>query len=353
MKKLYVILLVVLSIGLAVAGCSQPPPSSAPGPSPAPAPAPEKPSFPKLTFVTPPSGTQPNTVAVAWSTLATKYVPGLQILIEPAIGAPHAVAGFLKGNGDICYTSANIFGTEFPKQHGGKTLSEGPMHLIASEGGCVHIVARAESGIASITDFKGKKILGKVATGGGVDLTRSKIFAAYGLTDADVVLMSGNNGSHLAEQLKEGVGDAALIFLGLKDASVIDLCTSKNIRWIDLPKDKLNAIADEAWHVAGIIPAGTYPKQDKDVLALRTPTSFDVQPTMSEAVAYELVKLYYDHRDEFVKMAPFANAYSLEASIKSAYLPFHPGAVKYYKEKGAWTSEVDARQNQLLKKVIK
>ena len=182
MKKIYVVMLVVLIIGMVVAGCAQPAPAPAPSPSPAPSPTPAPaPSFPKLTFVTPPSGTQPNTVAVAWSTLAGKYVPGLQILIEPAIGAPHAVAGFLQGNGDIVYDSANIFGTEFPKQHGGEPLSVGPMHLVASQGGCVHIVARTETGIKSVADFKGRKILGKVATGGGVDLTRKEILAAYGM----------------------------------------------------------------------------------------------------------------------------------------------------------------------------
>jgi len=342
--------MLLLVVGLILSGCAQP--SPAPAPEQPSTPAPEPKSWPKLTFFTPPSGTQPNTVAVAWSTLAGKYLPGMQILIEPAVGAPQAVVGFLQGNGDICYVASNIMGNEFPKQHGGKTLAVGPQHLVTGAGSAVHVLARADSGITSVADFKGKKIIGKVATGGATDNARRQMLATYGLTDDDIVLMSGNNGSHNAEQLKEGVGDAAFFILGIRDASVIELCTTKDIRWLDIPQDKMETIAEKTWLSPGTIPAGTYPKQDKPVLALRSPGSFDVQPSMSEDVAYALVKLYHEHFDEFVKMAPYAKDYSVEGSVEYAYLPFHPGAVKYYKEIGIWNSAAEAKQQKLLNRVI-
>jgi TRAP transporter TAXI family solute receptor len=354
MKKYYLISAIAIIICLFIAGCTPaattPPTKS--GTPPVSTPPAEKATFPKVIFISPPAGTQPHTVAVAWTTLANKYVPGLQISIEPAVGAPQAVIAFLQGKADMCYVSSNILTTELSKYIGGKTLAAGPQHLVAAIGGAVHIVARADSGITSVADFKGKKILGKVATGGGVDLARQKILAAYGLTDNDITLLSGNNGSHLASQLKEGVGDAALIFLGLNDASLIDLCTSKDITWITMPKDKMVPVAEEAWFVIGTIPANTYPKQDKEILAFRTPSSFDVQPTMPENEAYELTKLYFDHNDEFIKMAPWSKDYNLKETLTSGYLPFHPGAIKYYKEKGIWNDAAEARQKELLAKKI-
>jgi len=354
MKRYYLISAIMVVFCLIITGCAPATttPPSKPATPPASTPPDAKQTFPKITFLSPPSGTQPHTVAVAWTTLAGKYVPGLQISIEPAVGAPQAVIAFLQGKADMCYVSSNILTTELPKYLGGKTLAAGPQHLIAAIGGAVHIVARADSGIKTIADFKGKKILAKVATGGGVDLARQKILAAYGLTDNDIVLLSGNNGSHLASQLKEGVGDAAMIFLGLSDASLIDLCTSKDITWISMPKDKMAPVAEEAWFVIGTIPAKTYPKQDTEVVAFRTPSSFDVQPAVAENVAYELVKLYFDHYDEFVKMAPWSKDYNLKETLSSGYLPFHPGAVKYYKEKGIWNDAAEARQKQLLAKKI-
>jgi len=349
MKNLYAIVLVTLLIALTLAGCAQPAPS--PAPSPAPVPAPEKPSWPKLTFGVPPSGTQPYVLAVAWATMANKY-PGIQIQPEPAVGAPQAVVGFLQGQLDMCYVSSNIFGNESPKYIGGKTLAQGPKHLLAARATAVHIVTHANSGINSIADFKGKKILAKVAQGGAVDATRKAIFAEYGMTDDDIVLLSGNNGSHLAEQLKEGVGDAAMIFLGLRDASLVDLCTTKNIKWIDLPNDKMEAVGEKTWLIAGTIPAGTYPKQDANVMALQSAGSFDVRADMPEDLAYELVKVYHDHHDEIVPMAVWAKSYDMKAAMTSGYLPFHTGAIKYYKEKGAWTGEVEAKNKRVSEKVI-
>jgi hypothetical protein len=73
---------------------------------------------------------------------------------------------------------------------------------------------------------------------------------------------------------------------------------------------------------------------------------------MSEDVAYALTKLFHDHFEEFVKMAPVAQNYNLKSVLESSYLPFHPGAVKYYKEKGVWTAETDAKQKLLLSKTI-
>ncbi len=364
MRKTFTILVVImLAVGLILVGCSQstqapastqtPGKSSTPAPTSASAPiTPPAGGWPKLSFFTPPSGTQPHTVAVAWTTMAGKYLPGMQISVEPAVGAPQAVVGFLQGNGNICYSSSNIIGTEIGKYLGGKTLASGPQHLIAGTATAFHILTRADSGINSVADFKGKKILGKVAQGGAVDLTRQQILGAYGLTDNDIVLLSGNNGSHLADQFKEGVGDAAIIVLGLKDASLIDLSTTKDIKWIDLPMDKMRPIAEKTWLYPGTIPAGTYPKQNKDILALRSLGSFDVQPSTSEDVAYALTKTYHEHFDEITKMSPFAKDYSVTESLASSYLPFHPGAIKYYKEKGLWTPELEAKQQKALSKAI-
>ncbi len=360
MKRILVIMLALAVISLIIGGCSQ---SAAPAPAPGKSSAPASTStsakitppaggWPKLTFNTAPSGTNPHTIGVAWSTLAGKYLPGMEIAVEPAVGAPQAVIGFLQGHGDITYDASNIVGAEISKYLGGKTLAAGPQHLITAVASAVHIVAKADSGINTVADFKGKKILGKVATGGGVDLARQALFRAYGFTDNDVILLTGNNGSHLADQLKEGVGDAGMFFLGLRDPSIIDLCTTKNVRWIPVPKEKAGPVVDEVWMTTGIIPAGTYPKQDQDVPSIQSPGSFDVRPTMSEDLAYALTQLYFEHWDEFTKMAPWAKEYNLKGTLNTAYLPFHPGAVKYYKEKGIWTAEAEARQQQLLNKVI-
>jgi TRAP transporter TAXI family solute receptor len=355
MKKLYLIpFLIILVVGLIVSGCAQPAPAPGPGPAPAPTPAPAPPpkDWPKLTFITTSSGTNPHTMAVAWTTLASKYVPGMQFTIEPAVGAPQAVNGFFEGTGDLVYNPANLTRGASNKYIPGKTLAAAPHHLITTLGSAIHIVARAETGIESIADFKGKKILAKVPRARANDEARLNILAANDMTDDDIVLLNGNNGKHLAEQLREGVGEAAMIFLGLGDSSIVELCTMKDIRWIPLSPEEMTW-AEKQWVKVGSIPANTYPKQTEAVSAIRLPGSFSVRSSMDEEAAYTLVKVLYDHWDEFVQMAPIGKDWELSADNAAAgYLPFHPGAIKYYKEKNVWTSEAEANNQKLLKKEI-
>jgi len=290
-------------------------------------------------------------MAVAWTTLINKYIPGFDITIEPAVGAPQAVNGFYEGVGDLTYNPANLTRAASLKYLSGKTLASGPFHLTASLASAIHIVTRAETGIKTIADLRGKKVLAKVPTSRSNDEGRQNILAAYGMTDDDIILLSGNNGSHLAEQLKEGVGDAAMIFLGLGDSSIVDLCTTKDIRWISLPQDKMGW-AEEWWVVPGTIPANTYPKQTEAVSAIRLPAAFSIKSSVDEDTVYTMVKVLYDHWDEFLKMAPLGKEFDIKEVVDAAFLPFHPGSIKYYKEKGVWNSAADAKQQKFLNKAM-
>jgi len=116
-----------------------------------------------------------------------------------------------------------------------------------------------------------------------------------------------------------------------------------------LPKEKMEEIAPAIWMQPGIIPAGTYPKQNEAVMAFTGLDSFDVRPAMSEDLAYELTKLFWEHQEEFASMVPWCNSFILEEAPTRAYLPFHTGAVKYYKEKGVWSEEAETLRQELLK----
>ncbi len=350
--KNIVALLISLALIVTILSCAPSTPSTPSTPAkPSTPTTPEKPNWPKLTFLTPPGGTSPHTVAVAWTTLATKYVPGLQISIDPAAGAPQAITAYFQGQGDLLYDSANLIGLETPKYLGGKTLASAPLHMATALGSGVQI-ATTNPNINSITDLKGKKILSKVATGTSNDIIRQKILAAYGMSDDDVTVLSGNNSQHLATQLREGVAEVAIIVLSVGDPAIVELASSKDIRFIPVTPDKVAQFADAIWVVPGVIPAGTYRGQDKDVPAVRIPSSFDARPGTNEDAIYAAVKLFYDHWDEFVKMAPLAKDYVLKDIVAGQFLPFHPGTIKYLKEKGIWNADAEAKQQKILNKPV-
>ena len=63
-------------------------------------------------------------------------------------------------------------------------------------------------------------------------------------------------------------------------------------------------------------------------------------------MAYTLVKVFLEHQDELAQMAPWAKKFDISSTINGAFLPIHPGVVKYIKEKGAWTDEAEAKQKE-------
>ncbi len=232
-----------------------------------------------MTYVTTASGTPGYQTAIAWAALVGKYAPGApRITVEPAVGMAVAVKTFMSGQADITITSSNVAPDQLPSFIGGKTLAAGPQALITSPGSAVHILTLANSKILSVADFKGKKILAKVVGGPEVDAGRQAILAAYGMTDNDVRVLSGDNNAHNVEQLREGVGDAGLIYTGVPSSNVEELCTTKDVRFIALPPDKLQALADKLAIVAGTIPAKTYIHQNETIPALRMPLSMAVRP---------------------------------------------------------------------------
>lgn len=251
----------------------------------------------------------------------------------------------------MVYNPSSVSRATFTKVLTGKLMAEGPLAILASAGSAVHILTLANSDIQSVADFKGKKVLAKIPAAKSNDDIRQAVLAEYGLTDDDIILLSGNNGSHLAQQLREGVGDAAMIMQDVPNAAIVELCTMKDVRWIPLPKDKAG-FAESLWIKAGIIPAGTYPKQDKDVPTVRLLSAFSVRNDMDDEVAYTLVKLFHEHFDELTQMAPWAKNFSVKNTIEGIFMPMHPGAIKYYKEKGAWTEEAEAEQQTFSNKKL-
>ena len=272
--------------------------------------------------------------------------------IDPAVGKAQAVNTFYEGKGDVVATAANILRMANQNYRPGKTLASGSLALMTKVGSAVHVVTRAETDIYSVEDFRGKKILGTVVAGKAADAVRKGILAAYGMTDDDIILLSGNSGKHLAQQLREGIGDAAIILIGKGSTSIVELCTMKDIRFIPLTKEKMETFVGKLNISAGEIPAGTYPGQDETVPAIRLPSSIAVRAEMDKELAYTLVKVLYEHFDEFVEMWPVGKEWAIEYTLKSWFQPFHPGAIKYYKEKGVWTKEMDAKQQEQWNKVV-
>ena len=203
----------------------------------------------------------------------------------------------------------------------------------------MHVVTIEGTGVTKIGDLKGKR----VSTGSGGSATEVfafRVIEAAGL-DKDKDMKRERLGvAESVNALKDRKIDAFFWVGGLPTAAVTDLANSPGvkIKMIDHQEvlAKMNAKYGNLYS-AQTIKAGTYPTQDKDNKATAV---WNLMVTgdkmMTDQEAYNLVKLVFDHQKELVAVHKVASEFSLENQVKgNSPLPWHPGAVKYFKEKGA------------------
>ncbi len=199
--------------------------------------------------------------------------------------------------------------------------------------GWVQIFVRADSGIHSIRDFKGKKIsVGRAGSGGEVD--SRLILKFYGLTYKDIKpqFLSEKEG---VEALKSRTIDGLIATHPLRSAAFLDLTNSIKVRMLEL--------ADDAFYKRypffekGVIPPGTYKHIDYPVTSAKiwvVMLTTTRAPFTAEDI-YQLLKTIFDHRDEWKDAHAAVRKYvKLSNALRGLAIPLHPGAVKFYREKG-------------------
>ena len=134
--------------------------------------------------------------------------------------------------------------------------------------------------------------------------------------------------------------------------SIEEITASKPVYFIALSKEtigKVVATLGSMWTEV-TIPANAYKGQTSRVPTIGGYGVIISRPELDEALAYSIVKAVYDHPQEFWSYHAGAKSWTLENTIAMWALPYHPGAIKYYKEKGIWKGDMDAKQSQLLEK---
>jgi TRAP transporter TAXI family solute receptor len=144
--------------------------------------------------------------------------------------------------------------------------------------------------------------------------------------------------SESAGALKDGKIDAFFWVGGLPTAAVTDLGATPGVKMKLLNSGDAVPKMREKYgplYVKGVIPAKTYPGQDTDVPIAVVWNVLICHEKMKEDVAYDILKTLFDHKAELVASHRDARYISLESQAGGGSpIPFHPGAVRYFAEKG-------------------
>lgn len=192
------------------------------------------------------------------------------------------------------------------------------------------------SGIQTIADLKGKRVTIGPA-GAGFEFFVKPVLAAHGVTFADFTPLNATQDGAVA-MLGDGSADAAFLGGAVPTASITQASASHDIRFIPFDESSRQAlINDYPFFHAATIPANTYRGQDQPFEGLNVGNMQLVTSSkLDESVVYEFTKLLYENRLAVVDRHPAGRAINPKNAVRNVGVPFHAGAIRYYREIEIW-----------------
>lgn len=197
------------------------------------------------------------------------------------------------------------------------------------------LVVRADSGIASFGDLKGKRVnIGNA--GSGQRATTEIVMEAYGMTKADFSLASELKGSEMASALCDNKIDAMIYTIGHPAASIKEATTACDALVISVTGPEIDKlVSDNPYYSVATIPGGMYRGTDDDVTTFGVGATFVTSTDVSDEVVYVVAKATLSNLDTFRKLHPAFRTLDAKKMITDGLsAPLHDGAIKAYKELG-------------------
>ena len=197
----------------------------------------------------------------------------------------------------------------------------------------VQIAVSKASGIKSVADFKGKRI-SVGAAGSGVEFNAKQIMEGYGLTFDDIK-KSNLSFKESADGIQNGTLDGCFITAGVPNAALQELAFTAGLTLIPVDGAAADKIcAKYGYYTKTTIPGGTYKGTDEDVGALAIMATLAVSSKLDEQTVYDMTKALFSNLTDLGNGHAKGKEVSAKTAITGVSVPFHPGAIKYYKEIG-------------------
>lgn len=217
------------------------------------------------------------------------------------------------------------------------------------------LVARVDRGIKTVSDLKGKKIQARRRALADLEIVLKSLLKVHGVAESDVTIYAHSNTNEQLEALKLGTADAALMpYGGVKSSSppIRRLAENIELTVVDFDKNKMATMLENP-DLAGFFPAviqkGSMKGVDKNVDTLGVGEYLVAHSDVSDDVVYELTKAFFANVKKFHAVHASAKEYHVDNSLEPPSVPFHAGAIRYYKEIGRWTPALEKHQAQLEK----
>ncbi|MBW1848196.1 MAG: TAXI family TRAP transporter solute-binding subunit [Deltaproteobacteria bacterium] len=275
-------------------------------------------------------------LGAGFASIINKNVKGVRVTAESTAASTENARYLIRGKMDMGLAS---MGTLNGLKKQGMDVDK--VRLVAvGHTSDTHWIVRKDSPIKSCSDFKGKVI--GVGPAGSATLniwSKKHLAAGFGITLEDI--KPKYIAFHeITRGIRDNTIDAGLIAAGYPIAAVMELARDIPIRLLEIEPEAIKKMQAKYPNVTPFVfPAGTYNGIDKDVPTYVVPQMWLCSADLSKDLVYKIIKAVYDNSEERNAIHPMAKKYTIENAFrgsKSVPVGYHPGAIKYYKEKGIW-----------------
>jgi TRAP transporter TAXI family solute receptor len=287
------------------------------------------------------------TLAVGLSTMLTKHA-GIAATAEPVGGSTANMFAIGADKVDLAISNAYAAYDAF---HGNKPFKKKVGIGLFAQGAPSfrQIVVRVGSGIEKPEDLVGKTIIGKRPALPEIGLITDALFKVYKIDPGKVKVVTTTNTGEAVNAIKSDTVDAVVIPGSRGAAYLQELGRDGKIKFLEIPDDKMKemlALLPKSMSI-NKLKAKTYPGQDNTVNVFSLASYMVAATRLSDDTVYKVTKTLFDNIAEFHTFHGVAKEWTLEEALDDPKIPFHAGAVRYFKEKKLWTPELDKLQADL------
>lgn len=272
-------------------------------------------------------------MGVALSKIYTDKVQGVRPSVQSTKASVENINLLQAGRGEVALVLGDSLKAAWAgdKEAGFKGKMDRMRGIAAFYPNFIQIVALKSSGIKTLADLKGKR-LSVGAARSGTELNARAVFEAAGMSYKDLSKTEYLPFGESVELMKNRQLDATLQSAGLGVASIRDLANAVEISVVEIPGALVKKIGPP--FIEATIPANTYQGQTAAAQTAAVVNFLITRSTLSEEIVYNLTKAMWDNVGELAAAHSVGKLVKLDNALNGMPVPLHPGAQRFYKEKG-------------------
>ena len=292
-------------------------------------------------------------LGIGYAKIINKYL-GISVSPEATEGGGFNIAMMARGEMELGFIQTVQTYDAYRGVGLYKKLGRQPIRVLwVAHPGPVALATHAYSEIKTPADIRGKRYMFVVKGATAQTLYGDALLEAYGMTRKDCITQTFSGSIELIDAVKEKKTDVWHYPGSLVRHAVWEQITQKaDVRFISIGEEQAASIHKKYPQYNFLeFPSNIYRNQDYSFLTAAWFSKFCCRKDFSEGLAYDITKVCWENRKELLPLDPLFGQFDLKSAVDSFNMPFHAGAIRYFKEKGVWGAKQEQLQKNLLQEM--